>query len=161
MKITTFSLLGRLLLCGAAIFAQEPPAGEIFPAFRDRALVLNIVARVIDPDQTEVWTSTNSHVTLPGRPVTIKLVGTNLVVSVQFTPYLGRTGSNLLVAQGQIWIDVPEQGVQYQTTIQTIPIEFGELVYFLPLGDIEVDTGSRIEIQVEVKPYTADQPTGK
>jgi hypothetical protein len=91
--------------------------------------------------------------------VGLKLVGANIVVAVQFTPYFRRNGNNILVAQGQIWINVNDQWMSYHTTMQTIPLEFEELIYFFPLGqkDSQDDT-ARIEIQLVLHPYTKETP---
>jgi hypothetical protein len=112
---------------------------------------------VVEQDQEEVWNSVvNSKVTIPGRPVGIKLIGENIVVMVQFTPYLGLgdKGHNILVAQGQIWVNIPNEGIRYQTTMQTIPLEYGEQIYFFPLGKVTADNEARIEIQLELRPYS-------
>ena len=145
--------IGGLLFLMAGAYSQELSLEELLPGIKERAVVLDIVARVIERNQQEVWNSVNAKVTIPGRPVGLKLVGTNIVVAVQFTPYLRENGNNVLVAQGQIWIDVPNQGIRYQTTLQTIALEFGEPVYFFPLGSGEDE--ARIEIQIRLRPYSA------
>ncbi|MDR1929953.1 MAG: hypothetical protein LBQ44_04905 [Treponema sp.] len=149
-----------VLLCfiaGTAVKAQELSLEEL-PGLKERALVLNITTRVAENKQ-EVWTSSNSKVTIPGRPVSIKLVGGNVVVAVQLTPYLRDKGRSVLVAQGQIWVDTPNEGIRYKTTMQTIPINFGEQIYFLPLG---ADDGSannpHIELRIELLRYEETLP---
>jgi hypothetical protein len=141
---------------GAALSAQEVPSlEELLPGLKERAIIMDIVARIVEQDQEVVWNTENSRVTIPGRPVGLKLVGANIVVAVQFTPYFRRNGNNILVAQGQIWLDVPNQGISYHTTMQTIPLEFGEQIYFFPLGQTKSrDEMSRIEIQLVLHPYT-------
>ncbi|MDR2160114.1 MAG: hypothetical protein LBP23_08635 [Treponema sp.] len=141
---------------GAAMMAQEPGLEELLPGLRDRAVILNIAARVVENNQHEVWNSSNSKVTISGRPVGLKLVGANVVVAVQFTPYMQPNGKNILVAQGQIWIDIPNEGIRYQTTMQTIPLELGEQIYFFPLGSVNSPNGARIEIRLKLEPYTAN-----
>jgi hypothetical protein len=159
-------ILGTLLLLAAqgTLPAQERSLEEIFPGLRDRAVVLKIVARVVEQDQEEIWHSDNSKVTIPGRPVGIRLVGANVVVAVQFTPYLGKEGANILVAQGQIWVEIPNEGIHYQTTMQTIPLEFGELIYFFPLGSAASRRGNGdspyIEIQLILLPYASVAENG-
>jgi len=102
-----------------------------------------------------VWDSENTWVTIPGRPVGLKLVGANLVVAVQFTPFLRPGGRNILVAQGQIWINIPDEGISYHTTMQTIPLEFSEQIYFFPLGSVDTrDADAYIEIQLVLEPYS-------
>jgi hypothetical protein len=141
-----------LSLIAAVLSAQELSLEEL-PALKERALVLNITTSVAENRQ-EVWNASNSKVTLPGRPVNIKLVGGNVMVSIQFTPYLRAKGQTVLVAQGQIWVDIPNEGMRYKTTMQTIPINFGEPIYFLPLG---ADDGSannpHIELKIELLRY--------
>jgi hypothetical protein len=151
------TVIGSLLLIAVrtAVLAQEPSLEELLPGLKERAVVLDITARVVEQDQEEVWNSFNSKVTIPGRPVGLKLVGANVVVAVQFTPYLRPNGNNVLVAQGQIWIDVPNKGIHYQTTMQTIPLEFEEQIYFFPLGALS-GGGARIEIQLVLHPYPSD-----
>jgi hypothetical protein len=155
-------LLGGLLFlaAGAVVSAQEtlpvPPDG-MMPGLRERAVVLNIVARILEQGDEEIWNSNNSKVTILGRPVSLKLIGENVVVYVQFTPYQRDNGRSLLVAQGQIWINVPNEGVRYQSTLQSIPLEFGEQIYFFPLGKVGGANEARIEIQLEVLPYTESE----
>jgi hypothetical protein len=130
----------------------ERPLEEMLPGLKNRAVVIDIAARIVERNQGEVWNSVISRVTIPGRPVGLKLVGANLVVAAQFTPYFRRNGRHILVAQGQIWMDIPNEGIQYKTTMQTIPLEFGEQIYFFPLGQDESNE-ARIEIQLELRPY--------
>ncbi|MDR1420407.1 MAG: hypothetical protein LBI86_08540 [Treponema sp.] len=153
------------LLCtaalGSAAFAQETSFEGLHPGLREQALILDIIARVVEQNQREIWQSVNSRITIPGRPVGIKLVGDNIVVAAQFTPYLRRNGRNILVAQGQIWVDIPNEGVRYKTTIQTIPLEFGEQIYFFPLGSVNSPDDAHIEIQLELRPYLENESAGK
>jgi hypothetical protein len=143
-----------LLAAGSWLGAQESSFAEVLPAFKERAVVINITARIIENNRQEIFNAVNSRVTIPGRPVGIKLVGSNVVVAVQFTPFFGRQGKNVLVAQGQIWVEIPGEGMRYHTTLQTIPVEFGERVYFYPLGSVSKPEEDRIEIQLELLPYT-------
>ncbi|MDR3115585.1 MAG: hypothetical protein LBU25_08695 [Treponema sp.] len=148
------TLFGSLLLLATRGAAQEPALEELLPALKERAVVLDIIARVVEKNQQEVWNSVNSKVTIPGKPVSLKLVGTNILVVVQFTLYFRGDGNKFLVAQGQIWVDIPNQGIHYQTTIQTIPLEFGEQIYFFPLGSVDSQDEAHIEIQLELHPYS-------
>ena len=127
--------------------------GGFYPRFRGRALVLDINARVVEQDDTVIWHESHQKITLPGRPVEIKLVGSNLVVMAQFTPYVRRGVQKFLVAQGQIWMEVPDQGIRYHTTMQTIPLEFGEPIYFFPLGPQGPGDTARIEVMLTLYPY--------
>jgi hypothetical protein len=113
-------------------------------------MVLEINARLMGQSGTLIWSESHRKETLPGRPVGIKLVGNNLIVDVQFTPYF-RRGTRYLVAQAQIWMEIPNQGVRYYTTMQTIPVEFDDPVYFFPLGQRTDGDDSHIEIMLTVQ----------
>jgi hypothetical protein len=146
---------------GPATPAQEigTPATEghhmrdFAPRFRGRMLALDINARVVEQNQTVTWNETHKVTTMPGRPVGLKLVGTNLVVAIQFTPYVRRGGQKFLVAQGQIWMEVPHQGIRYYTSMQTIPLEYDEPIYFFPLGPQKDDAAACIEVMLTLYPY--------
>lgn len=145
-------------IAAAAVSAQEKP-DEILNALKDRAVVIEVTARIRQgqgENESAAWNSESSKVTLPGRPVTIKLVGSNVVIAAQFTPYKKEDGRNILVAQGQVWVSTKDQGILYYTTMQTIPLEYGERVYFFPLGQKQNDSGARIEVQIILRPYTPD-----
>jgi len=149
------------LFCIKALAAQETepdanPLDNVLPGFKGQAVILNIKARVIEQNMTEIWNEEHQRVTIPGRPVGIKIVGSNIIVDAQFIPYLRRRGQSMLVAQGQIWIDVPNHGLRYQTTMQTIPIAFNEPVYFFPLGSAAQSNEARIEIMLTMRQYSME-----
>jgi len=130
---------------------------------RRRAVILDINTRVLEnevstdsqgaSEHTVIWNEEHQKITMPGSPVGIQMVGSNIALSVQFTPFIRRHG-NVLVVQGQIWINDPENGMSYYTSIQTIPIEFNEPIYFFPLGQSgERNPSSSIEIILTINPY--------
>lgn len=147
-----------LLALAAAAAGAQQQTSEVISAMKDRAVVLDLTARVVEREIAETWNSATSKVTIPGRPVTLKLVGANVIVAVQFTPYKKEDGRNILVAQGQVWVSTKESGVLYYTSMQTLPVEFGERVYFFPLGQKKDEKGARIEVQLVMKPYTEEAP---
>jgi len=166
MRRLLVSLCIAAAFCAATVGAQEAPAADpqpvsndappqqgFIPRFRGRALVLDIDARLVERDKTVIWNESHQKTTLPGRPVGIKMVGTNLVVVAQFTPYVRRGVQKFLVAQGQIWMEVPGQGIRYHTSMQTIPLEFGEPIYFFPLGQQDAGDAARIEVMLTLYPY--------
>ena len=122
---------------------------RIVPELRRQALIMEINARVLTEDQDIIWDKYERRIAIPGSPVAIRLVGSNVVVAVQFTPFIRRQG-NVLVAHGQIWIENPGRGVSYYTSIQTIPMDFNEPLYFFPLGT----SNPSIEIRLTVNPYS-------
>jgi hypothetical protein len=136
-----------------AAVSDDSPLEGIFPRFRRRALVMDISARIVEQNQTVIWNESHQKTTIPGRPVGIKLVGANLVVVAQFTPYIRRGLQKFLVAQGQIWMEIPNQGMRYHTSMQTIPLEFGEPVYFFPLGPRKDEDAACIEVMLTLHPY--------
>ena len=145
--IKSLLLYLALSVFGTGIFAQELRLDEL-PALRDKAMVIQITTKVEENNQ-EIWNAYNSKVTIPGRPVGIKLVGDNLIISVQFTPYL-RQGKYALVAQSQIWINIPEKGMSYKTNTHSIPIDIGEPILYFPLGS---DNAPRIELHLTMYRY--------
>jgi hypothetical protein len=172
-----------------------PPVEQFLPAFRGRALVCEISASLMDGEGSTVWTAAEKKITLPGRPVSLRLVGDNVVMVFQFTLYFrqdrrdgmrdedggagggvggkaggkarggendsaqGSAGEGILVAQGQIWVNLPELGMQYQSTMKTVPIVLNEPVYFFPFGNSdEAGPGGkgdpRLAIQLSLSPYS-------
>ena len=138
------------LAIGAGLFAQELRLDEL-PALRERAMVLQITTTVEDNSQV-VWNAFSSKVTIPGRPVGIKLVGDNLIIAVQFTPYL-RQGRYALVAQSQIWINIPEKGMSYKTDTHSIPLDLGEPILYFPLGSDTASNNPHIELLLTMYRY--------
>ncbi|MDR0909133.1 MAG: hypothetical protein LBM77_05145 [Spirochaetaceae bacterium] len=150
-------LVGLLLFAfqGAPLSAQEVQPVE-------PALVLTIQARVLSEGQSELWSANISRTTVPGKPVGVQLQGSNVLVQVSFTPYHAEDGSFMLLAQGQIGVEMPGKGLQYQYTVDSIPVSLGELIYFFPLGNAENASKSLdqaiIEMLVALNPYTQDTP---
>jgi hypothetical protein len=134
---------------------QQEQSPRSMPRFRGRAVLLDINARIIEQDQQVTWNEKHRKTTFPGQPVGLKLVGTNVVVAVQLTPYIRRSTRHL-VAQAQIWMDIPNQGIRYQNSMQTIPLEFGEAIYFFPLGSSRNDNTEYIEIMLTLNPHEED-----
>jgi hypothetical protein len=121
----------------------------------DEALQLQITAKVLPPDQQPVWNSQSKKLTIPGRSVAVRLVGDNIRIDVVFTPYQEESGTLLLVAQGQVWFsEAPNAKTTYLTTIQSIPVSWGEKILFFPLGfSSEFTDASTFNIQLEVEIY--------
>ena len=133
--------------------SRNPPQQDLIPRFKGRALVLDIDARVIEQNQKVIWNESIKKNTIPGRSVEIKLVGSNIVVVAQFTPYVRRGVQKVLVAQGQVWMEIPNQGIRYFTSMQAIPLELGEPIYFFPLGPQSAEDTACIEVMLTLYPY--------
>jgi hypothetical protein len=137
-----------------SIPAVDSSLRNLLPRFRGRAVVMDIDARILENDEV-TWNETHQKITIPGRPVEIKLIGGNLVVVARFTFIRNNDGGQkLLVAQGQIWMADPAQGIRYQASVQTIPLEFDEEICYFPLGSLKSEEGaSSIEIRLTLHPY--------
>ncbi|MDR0389812.1 MAG: hypothetical protein LBH73_07065 [Spirochaetaceae bacterium] len=152
--ITSLSaFLVTAFLTGGQASAQDRRLEDMLPALTRRTIVFTISPGIEEQNHEVVWNETISRVTLPGRPVSIKIMGQNIVVEVLFTPYVGRRGEKLLTAQSQVWIEIPDEGVRYQTTMRTMSFEFNEKILFFPLGSERNDQNARIVIQLELNPY--------
>jgi hypothetical protein len=117
------------------------------PELRSQALVMEIYTRVLTDELEVMWAHIDERIAIPGSPVVVRLVGANIVIALQFTPIIRNQG-NVLVAQGQIWIEHYGMGVSYHTSIQTIPMDLNEPIHFFPLG-----TDASIEIILTISPY--------
>jgi hypothetical protein len=157
MKKHLLPIIALLMIVNINASAEDERNDRMTPDLRRRTLVLDIDTRVLEQKQEVVWNESCQKLTFPGAPVSLKLVGSNVIVSVQFTPYVRRHNQNVLVAQGQIWIDVPNQGISYHTSMQTIPLDFNEPIYFFPLGQSN-QLDASIEIVITVYPYREDAP---
>jgi hypothetical protein len=152
-----------LIPCAVAVHAQDEEASlpaddssvpKLLPRFRGRAVVMDIDARILENDEI-IWNETHQKTAIPGRPVEIKLIGENLVVVARFTFIRNNSGGQkLLVAQGQIWMADPSQGIRYQASVQNIPVEFDETISYFPLGSSKPEAGvSSIEVMLTLHPY--------
>jgi len=150
-----------LAACAATAQAQTSPPGEeerratFPPRVEGQAVLMTISARVMEQDRVESWNEHLRQVTISGRAVEIKLVGANLILAMQFTPYVRRGEGSFLVAQGQIWVSSPDHGVRYHASMQMIPLQFGEPIYFFPLGPVREDSAS-IEMILTMHLYEGD-----
>jgi hypothetical protein len=128
------------------------------PGLKRRGISFHINARVLEKEDAEEWGETWSvdsvKNAIPGQPVSLKLVGNNVVVVVQFMPYIRRNAAGVLVAQGQVWMEDENHNVRYQTTIQSIPLTFNEKIYYFPLGEQDNGSNAFIEICLEMSPYS-------
>lgn len=128
----------------ARLEAQEQPLPELF---KDRALSVNIQARVVEGEQSAAWESASLRYTVPGNPVGVKLVGSNVVILVQITPFEDGKGGLVLVSQGQVWVRRGEGDLSYRTTLDSVSVRYGEPVLFFPLGR---DPGGKAPIRIEI-----------
>jgi hypothetical protein len=153
-----------LFLASAAAQAEE--LEEILQLLMDKAIRVEITARVTEDDRETVWNMELSRLTVSGKAVSVRLDGSNIVVLAEFTPYREEDGSYLLVAQGETLVTTPEgRTVRYRPTVKSMPVNVGESVLFFPLGtgrvDLEVDpeetSSLNIELEVRIVPYAQDE----
>jgi hypothetical protein len=145
--------------------AEEKPF-DVKEALRDllsNALEVHVSARVLPADAKPIWNAESMRLTLPGRPIKVRLDGDNIRIYLICTPYVNDSGEVLLLAQGQVWLSQPpEKEVKYFNTFSSIPISFGEKVLFFPLG---LATGAvdpeneffNIEVEIRVVPYQSTE----
>jgi hypothetical protein len=135
--------------------AQEIELEEALRPILDKALQLNIIARVLPPGAEQEWNMQSSKLTIPGRSIAVKLLGENIRIFVVLTPYWQENGKLLLVAQGEVLLsEMAEREVKYLSTVKSIPISLGEKVLFFPLGvSQELRKSFNIELEIEILSY--------
>jgi hypothetical protein len=111
-------------------------------------------------DKAVAWQAESIKYTVPGTPVPFKFIGTNVVILVQVTPFSRPDSAGVvLVAQGQVWVKSPDGRLSYHTTIDTLSVEYGETVFFFPLG---LDPGGHAPIRLEIAIlHAADLPAAQ
>jgi hypothetical protein len=157
--------LAFLALAGIAASPLRSNAQDLPEEFREDALVVRVHAFVSVPEgapgSKAAWQEENVKYTVPGVPVGVKLVGTNIVVMTQVTPFVRGDGALTLVAQGQVWVRSLSGGLSYRTTLDTVSVAYGETVFFYPLGvDPEGHAPLRIEISVNRRDKDTPAPSG-
>lgn len=156
--------LAFLTLAGFAVFPLALGAQGIPEALKGKALVVRVIAVIdaasaaapsalgagADKAQNQAWKAESVKYTMPGTPVPFKLVGSNVAIIVQITPFEQEDGKGVtLIAQGQVWVRQPEGGLSYHTTVETLSVEYGETVLFFPLGlDNEGKASMKLEISI-------------
>lgn len=158
--------LAALLVVLIAASAGAEEIEDILRLLVDKAIRVEITARITDDGRETVWNMELSRLTLSGKAVSVRLDGSNIVVIAEFTPYREEDGTYLLVAQGETLITTPEgRTVRYRPTVKSMPVNVGESVLFFPLGtghlDLEVEPAEtsslNIEIEVRIVPYVEEQ----
>ena len=155
-------LLGAFFLFIASVgsYAEDPPLTEVPPGLRDRALIIDINTRLLEKNHVIVWNEVNQRITFSGSPVPVKLEGDNVVIALEFTPFIRSQGGNVLVIKSQVLIKIPdEEGVRYNGSIQQISIDLDKPIIFLPLGPARPEDGASIEIILTVKSYREAEGT--
>ena len=120
---------------GARLAAQaQTQTPDVPEALKGKALTVSINAYVLQDGSTVAWQQQGLRYTVPGTPVAFRLVGSNVVIAIQVTPYENEKGGAILVTQGQIWVKGENGELSYRTTLESVLVRFGEKVLFFPLG---------------------------
>jgi hypothetical protein len=144
----------------------ETDPKEALQQLLSKALSVTISARILPPDaqeETPIWNAESTKLTIPGRPIQVRLDGDNVRIYLVCTPYVQENGEVLLLAQGQIWLTQPtDKEARYYSTFYSIPVSFGEKVLYFPLGiapsseDQQKDFFN-IELEIKIVPYQPKQ----
>lgn len=157
-----FIVLFIVLFTAEPAFTQTVPSldeklGETLEYLSEKALEVEIHARILGEDQESVWTAKTSEVTVSGKSVSITLEGENLKVVALLIPFLNEDNSIFLVAKGEVWVqEKPGEEKKYYSTVKSLPIEPGESVIFFPTGmlmDSENENIYTIELEIQVEPF--------
>ena len=123
----------------------------------DQALVLKINAKLLTTQSNTSWNFNVARLTIPGRPVVLKLQGNNLQVIIGLTPYRDDPAADfvVLVIQGEVWItETPGKQAKYLASLKTITVTMGEKINLYPLGVSASDEKKyNIELEIQVIPY--------
>lgn len=150
------NLLALFLSCSVlAGFAQNNDAP--IETLLDQALVIKINARLISSGSKVSWNFSVARVTIPGRPVVLKLQGGNLQIKLGLTPYKNDTASDsvVLVTQGEVWItETPGKQAKYTASLKSVKVRLGEKIRLYPLGVSNTSSKEyNIELEIQVVPY--------
>jgi hypothetical protein len=161
-------LLLAIAVAQAPAQAQAPDVDpkEALQQLLSSALSITISARVVPPDaqedETSIWNAESTKLTISGRAIRVRLDGDNVHIFLICTPYVQEDGGVLLLAQGQVWFTEPtDNESKLYNTFYTIPVTFGEPVFFFPLGVSDTDQPQKgffnIEVEIKIVPYEQKQ----
>jgi hypothetical protein len=144
------------LLC-SALGAMAQDNNESMESLLEQALVIKINARLISSGSKVSWNFSVARVTIPGRPVVLKLQGGNLQVKMSLTPYKEDDATNtiVLVTQGEVWItETPGKQAKYLASLKSVKVDLGEKIRLYPLGVSNTNSEKyNIELEIQVVPY--------
>ena len=143
-------------------FSEEKEDLEDLINLLGKAFNISLEITVKEGDNEVVWTLDVSRITIIGRSVSVRLVGSNIFIAANLTPYQDRNNIDTinLVVQWQTWLTSAggEGVVEYKPAMRTIPLDIGESAMFFPLGS-EQDNKNfdsfNIAIKLQVNPYIA------
>jgi hypothetical protein len=162
LRFLSIRLFFFLSFC-AALPSQDM---ESNPEILNKALKVNLVVRIYLPgnEKTTAWEQKGEKITLPGKPVHLKLDGKVIKVYGLFTPYILKENELYLLAQGQVWLfDEEGKQLRYLSYFKSLPAVLGEKIIFLPLGLAMKSQNSNyytIEIEIQIFPLTDKSDKG-
>jgi hypothetical protein len=157
-----FSFL-LLLFAAQSGFSEEKEDLEDLINLLGKAFNISLEITVQEGDDETVWTLDVSRITIIGRSVSVRLVGSNILIAANLTPYQDSRDEDTinLVVQWQTWLTSAGEGVvEYKPAMRTIPLDIGESAMFFPLGSEQEknDFNSfNIAIKLQVNPYIAQR----
>jgi len=171
MMLRNKSAIVPFLLALAVVNAQAqdaaPDPNEALQQLLSKAMTLSIQVRVVPEDNnaskdTPIWNAESTKLTIPGRPIHVRLDGDTVRIYLTCTPYLQENGDVVLLAQGQVWYAEPtDKESKYSQAFTTIPVTFGTPVFFYPLGVSAADPQQKgyfnIEVEINIVPYEQKQ----
>lgn len=148
----------------ADVVGEDIDIQEGIDLLRSSTMKVNMSARVLPYNDKPIWNSTK--LTIPGRSLKFRLDGDNIHVYLICTPYIQDDGNILLLAQGQVWLsETPENEVMYSSAFYSVPLAWGEKVFFFPLGISQEDIAKKVtkedmekkvfnlELEIQIVPY--------
>jgi hypothetical protein len=123
----------------------------------EQAIVIRINTRLLSANGKASWNFSVARVTIPGRPVVVKLQGGNLQIRLGITPYTDDTVENgmILVTQDEIWItETPGKQAKYLASLKSVKLVMGETIHLYPLGVSTMPPEKfNIELEIQIIPY--------
>lgn len=135
--------------------AFPPESGSLAAipsALMSETLTVAITATIGKQAGPPSWESKDIKYTIPGSSVSVKMIGTDAAILITVTPYKTKEGGLLLLAQGQVWYKEGESGLRYRTTVDTLPVRFGERILFYPFG-VQADGESPLRVELVMDKY--------
>jgi hypothetical protein len=158
-------LILAMAVAQSPVQAQDIDPKDALQQLLASALSITISARVVLPDaqdETSIWNAESTKLTISGRAIRVRLDGDNVRIFLICTPYVQEDGGVLLLAQGQVWFtEPPDKESRLYNTFYTIPVTFGEPVFFFPLGVSDTAQPQKdffnIEVEIKIVPYEQKQ----
>jgi hypothetical protein len=125
----------------------------------EQAYQLSIVLKVLDRDAALTTTRQARMVTLPGKPMGIKLDGRTIQGMVAFTIYAEKDKPTVCLAQAQLLVkeDQGKEG-EWVTILKSIPFVLGQKLEFYPLGK-DSYSGSNLLFELTIDRYEGQPPS--